>query len=349
MKRKISYKLFTENYNLGRLTSSLVIISTLSFIGYKLINGSNAETPYASSEAESGTLTSPATVVSGSGTSGSQFVQFGTNETSTGSLPLPAGYNSSQLIFDDQFKGTTLDSSKWSTYLGANGNIWNNFGGFPLPYSGPNSIANGGNGYQLNMYGPSQVTVNNGLTITAQKNTNQFAATNPWISGVINTEGKFTLPSTGWYVQVKAQMPDQSQGMWPGIWFLPGISGTPSNELDGYEGGFTSGSTEPNTSMHSDYFADQGQQQSLYVVPNVNNYNVYGIEYLPGKSIKVFVNGNQMFQVIASSNVTITAEPYEILLDLDVASNTTSGFRTITNANTPTSSMKVAEVQAYSN
>ncbi len=346
-KIKFGESLF-KSFNAARLMASLIIVGALSIIGVRLLNGSNAETPYATVEAESGTLTAPAVVASGSGTSGGQYVQFGSSQTTSNSLSPPVGYNASQLIFDDQFTGTTLDSSKWNTYLGANGGVWNNFGSFPLPFSGPNSVANGGPGNQIAMFGPSQVSVNNGLTLTAQKNTNQFASNYPWISGVINTEGKFTLPTGGWYVQVKAQMPDQSQGMWPGIWFMPGPSGTPTNELDGYEGGFTSGSINPNTLMHSDYFANQGQQQNLYTVPNVNNYNVYGIEYIPGQSIKVFVNGTQMYQVTASSSVTITSEPYEILIDLEVASNTASGFRTITNANTPTSSMKVAEVQAYS-
>ena len=75
------------------------------------------------------------------------------------------------------------------------------------------------------MYAPSQVASNNGLTLTAQRNTNQYSGTYPWLSGVLTTEGRFTLPTGGWYVQVKAKMPDQSQGMWPAIWFMPGSPG----------------------------------------------------------------------------------------------------------------------------
>jgi len=36
------------------------------------------------------------------------------------------------------------------------------------------------------------------------------------------------------------------------------------------------------------------------------------------------------------------------MLELQVAGSPTSGWHTITNANTPASSMQVAEVQAYS-
>ena len=54
-------------------------------------------------------------------------------------------------------------------------------------------------------------------------------------------------------------MPDQTQGMWPAIWFLPATAGTPYNELDGYEGGWAG--ADPNMIMHTDYFANEGQQQ----------------------------------------------------------------------------------------
>jgi hypothetical protein len=200
------------------------------------------------------------------------------------------------------------------------------------------------------MYSPSQVTVNNGLTLTARPNTNQWVSTYPWISGVVTTEGKFTLPTSGWYVQVKAEMPDQSRGMWPAIWFLCGTSCPDENELDGYEGGFLLGGTNPNDVMHSDFFADQGQQQSAFDVDTdvTAGYNVYGFQFIPGQSITAYFNGTQVWQVNASSRVTIASEPYQIMLELQVAGTPTSGWHTVASSSTPTSSMKVAEVQVYS-
>ena len=260
-------------------------------------------------------------------------------------MPAPTGYTNQQLIFDDQFSGTTLDTTKWTTYLGAQGAVWNNFGNLPLPYSGPN-IPGAGN--EAAMFGPSQVSVNNGLTLTATTNANQYSSTYPWISGVVTTEGKFSLPTTGWYVQVKAKMPDQSQGMWPAIWFLPGMAGTPANELDGYEGGFLG--PAPNEIMHSDYFADQGQQQNAYSVGTdvTAGYHVYGFQFLPGQSTTAFFDGKQVWQVPTASGITITGEPYEIMLELQVATQQTSGWHTVTTAGTPSATMTVAEVQAYS-
>jgi Glycosyl hydrolases family 16 len=262
--------------------------------------------------------------------------------TGGGQMSPPPGFSTK--IFDDQFTGTTLDTSKWVTFLGAEGIRWDDKGLLPSPYSGPNTPGNA----NMAMFGPSQVTVNNGLSLTAQRNTNKFSTTFPWISGVVTTEGKLSMPTdSSWYVQVKAKMPDTSQGMFPAIWFQPGVSGTAVNELDGYEGGFAA--SQPNFTMHSDFFADQGQQQSAYNVGTdlTTAYHVYGIQFIPGQSITVFLDGRQVWQVLASSGITIKAEPYEILINLQVAADQDSSWHTITNANTPTSTMSVAEVQAY--
>ena len=257
----------------------------------------------------------------------------------------PAGYTAQQMIFDDRFSGSTLDTSKWTTSLGADGIVWNDFGNLPAPFTGPNIP---GDGTEAAMFGPSQVSVHNGLSLTAAPNTNQYASTYPWISGVVTTEGKFSLPTGGWYVQVEAKMPDQSQGMWPAIWFLCGTNCPHQNELDGYEGGWLG--TNPNQVMHSDYFSDQGQQQSAYNVGTdlSAGYHVYGFQFVPGQSITAYLDGHQVWQVTSSSGVSITGEPYEIIMELQVATQQISGWHTVTTANTPASTMNVAEVQAYS-
>jgi hypothetical protein len=41
-----------------------------------------------------------------------------------GAMKAPAGYTAQQMIFDDQFSGTSLDTTKWNTYLGAQGIVW---------------------------------------------------------------------------------------------------------------------------------------------------------------------------------------------------------------------------------
>jgi hypothetical protein len=266
-----------------------------------------------------------------------------TTTVPSGAMSAPAGYTARQKIFDDQFSGTSLDTNKWVTYLGAEGGRWNDYGNLSSPYSGPNTpITN-----EAAMFGPSQVTVDNGLALTATRNSNKYAATYPWLSGVVTTEGKFTLPRGAWYVQVKARMPDQAQGMWPAIWFLCGVSCSNDNELDGYEGGWLA--SMPNGLGHSDYFADQGQQQNVWNAGAdvTAGYHVYGYQLIPGQSITGYFDGKQVWQVTASSGVTIPGEPYEIMLELQVAAQQTSGWHTITSGTTPSATMDVAEVQAY--
>ncbi len=222
--------------------------------------------------------------------------------------------------------------------------MWDNFGQLPAPFSGPNTPI----GDEAAMFGPSQVSVDNGLTLTAQHNTNQYDGSYPWLSGVVTTEGKFSLPTSGWYVQVKAKMPDQSQGMWPAIWFLPGVYGGQVNEFDGYEGGWLSG--DPNEVMHSDYFADEGQQQQTYNVGTdvTAGYHVYGFRFIPGQSVTAFFDGRQVWQVTTSAGISITGEPYEIMLELQVASQQFAGSHTEPTGSTQSAAMNIAEVQAYS-
>jgi beta-glucanase (GH16 family) len=266
------------------------------------------------------------------------------NASADGAMAAPSGYTHQQLIFDDRFTGTKLDTTKWNEYIGAQGQRWDDNGILPAPDSGPNTPITD----EAAMFAPSQVTVHDGLTLTAQRNTNRWANILPWISGVVTTEGKFSLPTNGWYVQVKARMPDTSQGMWPAIWFMPGGNWPTVNEFDGFEGGWRGG--DPNSTMHSDYFSDQGQRQAAYDVDGdvSSGYHVYGFRFVPGHSITAYFDGRAVWRVTQASGITITPEPYEIILQLQVATQETADHHTVPTGATPPASMQVAEVQAYS-
>ena len=267
----------------------------------------------------------------------------------------PTGYSPSQLIFDDQFSGTRLDTSKWNTYMGSSGGVWNDLGTFASPYSGPNG------GTDAEMYAPSQVSVDNGLTLTATRNTsgptaryadptNQFAT---WLSGVVTTEGKFSLPRGGWYVQARIKVPDMTQGLWPCLWFLPAGSG-PINELDFVQGGFYGGPSNVNKApIATGYFDTEGTNISE-TIPDVGfdasaGYHTYGIQWQPGVGIEEYVDGNEVWSLTQSQVPGgIVAQAYEIILNLQVAANEDSGWRTVPTSTSPGGSMQVAEVQAYS-
>jgi beta-glucanase (GH16 family) len=264
-------------------------------------------------------------------------------------MSAPPGYTNQQLILADGFVGADLDTQKWSTYLGAQGIIWNDYGRLLAPYSAPNASPLED---ELAMFGPSQVSVHNGLTLTAQANTTRFAKTYPWISGVVTTEGKVSLPATGWYVQVKAKMPDMTAGMWPAIWFMPDTATSRVPEIDLFEGGWKS--ADPNETMHADYGGGASQYAGYRdIVYDTGSdlaagYHVYGIQYIPNVSVKYFFDGKMVFEQLASDKGGVAAGTYELLLQLQVASAQTSQWHTVPTAATPSESMEVAEVQAYS-
>jgi len=271
-----------------------------------------------------------------------------TTVTSDG-MTAPAGYTAQQKVFDDNF--AVPDSTKWITKEGSGGQIWNNEGSLPAGYSGNNMPGGTGaavfNASQLS-YGP------NGLTITAQQNTTGVQESNfPWISGMINSMGKFTLPTTGWYFQAKIKMPDMTTGMWPAFWFLPGLNNASQDELDGFEGGMTGGPSGPqNQISHYDYFSPSGPQAHM---TNVGmdlsaGYHVYGVEWKPGPSgtIKYYIDN--VLQATYSGNIPV--QGYEMMINLQVASLAypgISGWHTVPVAGQfPIHTMDVAEVQAYS-
>ena len=289
-----------------------------------------------------------------------QTVPLLANSPVTGGMPPPAGYTAQQLIFDDRFSGTDLEPTNWNTYLGAQGNVWNNDGNFASPYSGPNSPANNGPATDAEMYAPNQINVNEGLTLTAVRNTSgptaQYADASSgfatWVSGAVTS--KFSLPTTGWYVQARIKMPDMTQGLWPGMWFLPSGSG-PFNEIDSVQGGFTpcGGATENYCPLDTGYFDTAGNDIDE-AIPNVGfdataGYHTYGVQWAPSVGINEYVDGNLIWSV-SQSQVPggIVAQAYEIILDLQVAANADAGWHTVTTATSPGGSMDVAEVQAYS-
>ena len=78
-------------------------------------------------------------------------------------------------------------------------------------------------------------------------------------------------------------------------------------------------------------------------------YHIYGIQWTPGVGIEGFVDGNLVWSLPnASVPGGIVAEPYEIVLDLQVANASDAAWHTLPTATSPGGSMEVAEVQAYS-
>ena len=269
------------------------------------------------------------------------------SSASGGGMSAPAGYTAQQMIFDDQFSGTSLDTTKWNTFLGAQGIVWNNIGSLPLPYSGPNVP---GDGTRQRCSGPSQVSVNNGLTLTAPAQHQRLRRHLSVDQRRGHDRGK-VQPARGRLVR-----PGEGQDARPVPGHVArhlvlagglGHRGQRTGRLRGRDD--RDQPPEPTGSLR--YFADQGLQLgSLWNIGAdvTAGYHVYGVQFIPGQSITAYFDGRQVWQVHASSGVTITAEPYEIILSLQVATQQTSAWHTVTTGATPPATMDVAEVQAYS-
>ena len=255
----------------------------------------------------------------------------------------PPGYSAGQLIFDDQFSGTSLNSAHWNTFMTGQGDgIWNSTG---LPAG--DSAA--GTHFHQTYFSPSQVTVNNGLTLTMVPDTRYSSLGYRYRSGVVTTGGKFTLRSG--YVQIKAKMPDASLGGWPAIWFID-PNGAGGQEIDLQEGGFTPASvglprgTPENNIFVSTYHTPSGSSSDFsYATPKSMNagFNIYGMQYIPGRSIKTYFNG----RLVGSWTHNISTTPFEIVIWNAQAAPSTSGYHTTGESPDP-SDLNVAEVQVYS-
>jgi beta-glucanase (GH16 family) len=261
----------------------------------------------------------------------------------TGMAP-PPGFSADQLIFDDHFAGTSLDSSRWNTFMGGQGErVWNSSG---LP---DGDSAAGTQAHQT-YFSPSQVTVNNGLDLAMVPDTTYASMGFGYKSGVVTSGDKFVLRSG--YVQIRARMSESSQGGWPAIWFLDPDAGGGSQEIDLQEGGFIpsgaglpSGTPADNVFV-STYHTPSGSQSDFgYATPTPMNtgFNIYGMEYDPGHFIKTYFDG----RLIGSWTHDISTTPYEIVMWNSQASAGTSGYHTTGTSPNP-SNMDVDEVQAYS-
>jgi beta-glucanase (GH16 family) len=260
----------------------------------------------------------------------------------TGMAP-PTGYSAGQLVFDDQFTGTSLNSAHWNTVMRGQGNSSWNSDDLPAGDS-----AAGTNVHQT-YFSPRQVTVNNGLDLTMVPDTKYSSLGYGYRSGVVTSHDKFTL--TSGYVQIKAKMSDSSRGGWPAIWFIDPSRGGGSQEIDLQEGGFTPAEaglpsgTPVNNVFVSTYHTPSGSQSDFgYATPTPMNagFNTYGMEYIPGRSIKTYFNG----RLVGSWSLNISTTPYQIVIWNSQASFNTSGYHT-TGVSPNPSEVSVAEVQAY--
>jgi beta-glucanase (GH16 family) len=233
---------------------------------------------------------------------------------SASTLPSPIAGTNYQLVFDDEFHGTSINPANW-----------NEIG----PWGEPVASDRANFSYPSLSGNMSNVSEANGATITARNTGGGYTGT--WTGGILSTNGLHQW-EYGYY-SVTAKLP-AGQGFWPAIWLYG--SNSSSQELDMMEsvgGG--------NTVYQTVHTASGQQYQAQTTGTNfTTGYNTYGMLWTP-TSVTFYINGVET----GSYNITIN-EPMYMMLDFDVAG--TNDWGGPPNASTPTTAQfDISSVQVY--
>lgn len=274
----------------------------------------------------------------------------------SGTLTPPAGFTTAQLIFEDRFTTSSLDTTKWNPWLGDDiYGRWGDRGALPSPYSGMNCNSTCSDSFQIQYYDPypygfSQNTTGThlaagtaGLRQIAQPSSYFTSKGYKWASSAISSYGKAYLPAAGGYVQLRAKMPDSRYGAWAGLWLLSANGA----ELDIQESGYIRGSAPVNNVFAAHWQGNGGSQIIQDAGVDLSaGYHVYGVEYRPGQSWKIYLDGKLM--ATWTSGVPTNAA-YQVLIDVEVAGPNAAGWHTVADAvNHPGPfELDVKDVQIY--
>jgi len=198
-----------------------------------------------------------------------------------------------QLIWSDEFNGTSVDGSKWNIDVG-NPNVNNE----KEYYQASNIVETGGN-----------------LVITAR---NQNVGGQPYTSGKMETSGKFSTQYGR--IEAKIQVPE-FQGSWPAFWMLGtniGSVGWPQcGEIDILEQINTS-----NTIYGTIHWFDNGNTQyGGTTSTNANAFHLYAVQW-DNQSITWWVDNNLYATANIANNINNTGafqNPFYIILNMAVA------------------------------
>ncbi|CAM3602756.1 MULTISPECIES: family 16 glycosylhydrolase [Paenibacillus] len=266
----------------------------------------------------------------------------------TPSNPTIAGMN---LIWQDEFNGTTLDNSKWNYetgyYLNNDPNTWG-WGNSELQHytnSAQNVFVQDG---KLNIRALNEPK-------SFPQDPNRYAQ---FSSGKINTKDHFSLKYGR--VDFRAKLPT-GNGIWPALWMLPqdNVYGTwaSSGEIDVMEArgrlpGVTSGAVHfggqwpTNRHLSGEYHFPEGQTFA-------NDYHVYSVVW-EEDNIKWYVDGKFFFKVTRDQWYSAAApnnpnapfdQPFYLIMNLAIG-GTFDGGRTPDPSDIP-ATMQVDYVRVY--
>ncbi|WP_395293383.1 family 16 glycosylhydrolase [Kitasatospora hibisci] len=218
----------------------------------------------------------------------------------------PPGSGPWREVFRDDFNGTGLDGSKWTTCYD-----WNVRG-----------CTNAGN-HEDQWYLPGQVSVGNGaLTLTAQRQATSGSdgKVYPWTSGMVSTgrdnwDGTPRHTFTYGYFAAAIRTTDQPLGMFPAFWLLSANTRGGLPELDAAE--FINSNQYVDLNLHAE--APDGTDIDAHYAHGPADfavgYHVFGLDWEPD-AVTWYVDGVQVFQVTDRASIPTT--PMELILNLAV-------------------------------
>jgi beta-glucanase (GH16 family) len=201
------------------------------------------------------------------------------------------------LIFDDEFSGTSLNAANWSTgWFGA-------------------GITKSVTAGEPECYDPSHVVEANGeLDLSLTQESESCGATQPYTSGIVTTNGKFSF--TYGFVEVRAWLPTLANGQaadWPAIW-LDGQSWPNDGEIDLMEGlgGSVCAHWHGPTNGGAGYGAGGGT--GCPAGTYTGGWHTFAADWEPG--IVTYYYDGKSIGSVSSSTSTITGSPMYIILNL---------------------------------
>ena len=227
-----------------------------------------------------------------------------TRQQAATSTPLPVGQTGNRnLIFDDEFNGTSLDTTKWNTC-------------YPNFQVGTDSCDH--NNGELELYQPGQVLVANGiLTLRAEKKAvTAGGKTFNYSSGMISSgpgangsKAKFAF--TYGFMEMRAKMP-KGQGFWPAFWTLP-VDGSWPPEIDLFE---ILGNDPTTVYMTYHWGANNSSSGTTWKGPDFSaGWHTYALDWEPN-AITWYIDGVERKQY--TNALTITNKPMYLLANFAV-------------------------------
>ncbi|MCR9137471.1 MAG: glycoside hydrolase family 16 protein [Alphaproteobacteria bacterium] len=231
-------------------------------------------------------------------------LSFATEPGKDGPLGSDGGWTP---VFVEEFNGTSLDLTKWTTCY-----WWNN-----------NGCTNSSNN-NLQWYLPGNVTVSDGLLrlrARPEPVVGHEGRIFPYTSGMVTTGRDYSeLPRPSrvrflyGHFEIRAKVPS-GQGLWPALWLLPDDRES-RPEIDILE---VLGDTPDKLRMHLHVIDPAGEERSdgdtVTVQDLSKNWHVYGLRWEPG-AIIWYLDGVEKWRF--DDALVVPSEPMYLLMNLAV-------------------------------